>query len=168
VTATTAGEGTVPLEGSSSCSDPTGDTDQEIEGAEGRPDAFDLTGVEVAVESGDLVVTARFAGNVTQDGRVDLYLGEWSGFSWDGQSIELDWDYPSQQWAAFVGTMPGTEEVVLPVVTAEGNQLIGRIPLDRLPRLSAPFDGFAFVSLADFCPDGNLQGTAGNPVTFPG
>ena len=167
-TATTAGEGTVPLEGSSSCSDPTGDTDQEIEGAEGWPDSFDLTGVEVAVEEGELVVTARFAGDVTQDSRVDLYLGDLSGFSWDGQSIELDWDYPSRQWAAFVGTMPGTEEVVLPVVTAEGNQLVGRIPLDRLPKLSAPFQWFAFVSLADFCPDGNLQGTAGNPVTFPG
>ena len=34
--------------------------------------------------------------------------------------------------------------------------------------LSAPFQWFAFVSLADFCPDGNLQGTADNPVTFPG
>lgn len=132
-TATTAGEGTVPCEGSSSCSDSAGDTDQEIEGAEGRPDSFDLTGVEVAVESGDLVVTARFAGDVTQDGRVDLYPGDLSGFSWDGQSIELDWDYPSQQWAAFVGTMPGTEEVVLPVVTAGGNQLIGRIPSTGCP-----------------------------------
>ena len=99
---------------------------------------------------------------------VSLYLGDLSGFAWDGQSIELDWDYPSQQWAAFVGTLPGTEEVVLPVVTTEGNQLIGRIPLDRLPRLSAPFDWFAFVSVADFCPDGNLQGTASNPVTIPG
>ena len=101
-TATTAGEGTVTLEGSSSCSDSTGDT-------------------------------ARFAGDVTQDGRVDLYPGDLSGFSWDGQSIELDWDYPSQQWAAFVGTMPGTEEVVLPVVTAGGNQLIGRIPSTGCP-----------------------------------
>ena len=167
-TVTTAGDGTVPLEGSSSCSDPTGDTDQEIEGVEGWPDSFDLTGVEVAVEEGELVITARFAGDVTQDSRVNLYLGDLSGFSWDGQSIELDWDYPSQQWAAFVGTMPGTEEIVLPVVTAEDNLLIGRIPLESLPLLSAPFDWFAHVGLADYCPDGNLQGTADNPVGFPG
>lgn len=169
-TTTTAGDGggTVPLEGSSSCSDPTGDTDQEIEGVEGWPDAFDLTGVDVAVEGEDLVVTAHFAGDVTQDSRVDLYLGDLTGFSWDGQAITLDWDYPSQGWAAFVETLPGTEEVVLPVVTAEDNLLIGRIPLENLPLLSAPFQWFAFVSLADFCPDGNLQGTADNPVTFPG
>jgi hypothetical protein len=172
VSTTTAGDGeggvTVPLEGSSSCSDPTGDTDQEIYEVEGWPDAFDLTGVEVAVEEGNLVITARFAGDVTQDSRVDLFLGDLTGFSWDGQSIALDYDYPSQGWAASVGTLPGTEEVVLPVVTAEGNQLQGRIPLDQLPKLSAPFQWFAFVSLADFCPDGNLQGTANNPVTFPG
>jgi hypothetical protein len=64
--------------------------------------------------------------------------------------------------------MPGGEEIVLPVVTAEDNHLSARIPLDQLPKLSAPFDWFAFVSLADYCPDGNLQGTARNPVTFPG
>jgi hypothetical protein len=169
---TTAGDGeggvTVPLEGSSSCSDPTGDTDQEIYEVEGWPDAFDLTGVEVAVEAGDLVITALFAGEVTQDSRVNLFLGDLTGFAWDGQSIALNYDYPSQGWAAFVDTLPFTEEVVLPVVTAAGNQLEARIPLDRLPKLSAPFQWFAFVGLADFCPDGNLQGTANNPVTFPG
>lgn len=169
-TTTSAGEGgeSVPLEGSSSCSDPTGDTDQEISDVEGWPDSFDLTGVEVAVEGGDLVVTARFAGDVTQDSRVNLFLGDLTGFSWDGQSIALDWDYRSQEWAAFIGTLPGTEEIVLPVVDAGGNQLRGRIPLENLPLLRAPFQWFAFVSLADFCPDGNLQGTASNPVTFPG
>jgi len=169
-TTTLAGEGgeTVPLEGSSSCSDPTGDTDQEIYDVEGWPDSFDLTSVEVAVEGGDLVVTAHFAGDVTQDSRVDLFLGDLTGFSWDGQSIALDWDYHSQEWAAFIGTLPGTEEIVLPVVDAEANHLSGRIPLENLPLLRAPFQWFAFVSLADFCPDGNLQGTASNPVTFPG
>ena len=167
---TTAGDGggTVPLEGSSSCSDPTGDTDQEIEGAEGWPDAFDLTGVEVAVEGEDLVVTAHFAGDVTRDSRVDLFLGDLSGFSWDGHSVKIDYDYPSQGWAAFVDTMPFTEEVMLPVAAAVDNQLSARIPLEDLPLLRAPFQWFAFVSLADFCPDGNLQGTASNPVTFPG
>jgi hypothetical protein len=167
---TTGGDvgGTVPLEGSSSCSDPTGDTDQEIEG-EGWPDAFDLTGVEVAVEGSELVITAHFAGDVTQDSRVDLFLGDLTGFSWDGHSIALKWDYfDTQGWAAAIDTMPFTEEVVLPVVTAEGNLLVGRIPLENLPLLQAPFQWFAFVSLADFCPDGNLQGTASNPVTFPG
>ena len=113
----------MPLEGSSSCSDPTGDTDQEIYDVEGWPDSFDLTGVEVAVEGGDLVVTAHFAGDVTQDSRVDLFLGDLTGFSWDGQSIALNWDYRSQEWAAFIGTLPGTEEIVLPVVDAEANQL---------------------------------------------
>ena len=171
VTTTTEGGdggGTVPLEGSSSCSDPTGDTDQEIYEVEGWPDAFYLTGIEVAAEEGALVVTAYFAADVTQDSRVDLFLGDLTGFSWDGQSISLDWDYTSQGWAAVVGTLPGTGDVVLPVVTAEGSQRIGRIPLDQLPKLSAPVQWFAFVSLADFCPDGNLQGTANNPVTFPG
>jgi hypothetical protein len=122
----------------------------------------------VAVEAGELVITGHFAGDVTQDSRVDLFLGDLTGFSWDGQSIALDWDFRSQQWAAFVDTLPFTEEAVLPVVTAEGNQLQGRIPLDQLPKLSAPFQWFAFVSLADFCPDGSLPGTANNPVTFPG
>jgi len=163
------GDGTVPLEGSSSCSDPTGDTDQEIEGAEGWPDAFDLTGVDVAVEGEDLVVTAHFAGDVTQDSRVNLFLGDLTGFSWDGHDISLAWDYfDTQGWAAIIGTLPSTEETTLPVVTAEDNLLIGRIPLEDLPLLRAPFQWFAFVSLADFCPDGNLQGTASNPVTFPG
>jgi hypothetical protein len=157
----------LPLAGSSSCSDPTGDTDQEIEG-EGWPDAFDLTGVEVAVEGEELVVTAHFAGDVTQDSRVDLYLGDLTGFAWDGQGITLDWDYQLGAWAAVVQTLPFTEEIVLPVVTARDNLLVGRIPLENLPKLSAPFQWFAFVSLADFCPDGNLQGTASNPVTFPG
>jgi hypothetical protein len=169
-TTTGNGEGgaTVALEGSSSCSDPTGDTDQEIEGVEGWPEAFDLTGVEVAVEAGELVITAHFAGDVTQDSRVSLFLGDLTGYSWDGQSIAIDWDDMSQDWAATIDTLPFTEEIVLPVVTAEGNQLQGRIPLDQLPKLSAPFQWFSFVSLADFCPDGNLQGTADNPVTFPG
>jgi len=171
VAATEEGEGgggeSLPLAGSSSCSDPTGDTDQEIEG-EGWPDAFDLTGVEVAVEGEELVVTAHFAGDVTQDSRVDLYLGDLTGFAWDGQALTLDWDYQLGAWAAAVQTMPFTEEIVLPVVTAQDNLLVGRIPLENLPKLSAPFQWFAFVSLADFCPDGNLQGTASNPVTFPG
>lgn len=168
-TTTAAGNGgTVPLEGSSSCSDPSGDTDQEIYEVEGWPGAFDLTGVEVAVEAGDLVVTAHFADDVTQDSRVDLFLGDLTGFAWDGQSLTVDWDYPSQGWAVTIGTLPGTEEIVLPTVTAGANQLEARIPLEQLPKLHAPFQWFAFVSLADFCPDGNLQGTASNPVTFPG
>jgi hypothetical protein len=163
------GGGTVPLEGSSSCSDPTGDTDQEIYDVEGWPEAFDLTGVEVTVEGSDLVITAHFAGDVTQDSRVELFLGDLTGFSWDGHSITLDWDYfDTQGWAATIDTMPFTEEVVLPVVTVEGNLLVGRVPLENLPLLQAPFQWFAFVGLADFCPDGNLQGTANNPVTFPG
>jgi hypothetical protein len=172
-TATTAngddgGGEAVPLKGASSCVDPTGDTDQEILDAEGWPDAFDLTAVELEVEGGELVVVARFAGDVTQDSRVDLYLGDLSGMVWDGQSITLDWDYRSQGWAAIVDTLPSGEDVVLPVATAEDNQLTARIPLDQLPKMSAPFDWFAFVSLADFCPDGNLQGSANNPATFPG
>jgi hypothetical protein len=169
-TTTTEGDsgGTVPLEGSSSCSDPTGDTDQEISDVEGWPGAFDLTGVEVAVEEGELVVTAHFAADVTQDSRVNLFLGDLTGFSWDGQSIEIGWDYMSQGWAATIDTLPFTEEIVLPVVTAEAEQLEARIPLDQLPKLIAPFQWFAYVGLADFCPDGNLQGTASNPVTFPG
>jgi hypothetical protein len=169
---TTAGDGeggaTAPLEGSSSCSDPTGDTDQEIYDVEGWPEAFDLTGVEVTVEAGDLVITAHFAGDVTQDSRVSLFLGDLTGYSWDGQSIAIDWDYMSQAWAATIDTLPFTEEVVLPVVTAQADRLEARIPLDRLPKLGAPFQWFAYVGLADFCPDGNLQGTASNPVTFPG
>ena len=71
-------------------------------------------------------------------------------------------------WAAAVQTMPFTKEIVLPVVTARDDPLVGRIPLGTLPKLSTPFQWFAFVSLADFCPDGNLQGTASNPVAFPG
>jgi hypothetical protein len=167
---TTAGasEGTVPLEGSSSCSDAAGDTDQEIYEVEGWPEAFDLTGVEVAVEAGDLVVTAHFAGDVTQDSRVNLLLGDLTGFAWDGQSIAIEWDYMSQGWAVTVDTLPFTEEVVLPGVTADAGQLQARISLDRLPKLHAPFQWFAYVGMADFCPDGNLQGTASNPVTFPG
>jgi len=169
--ATTAADGGgegLPLEGTSSCSDPTGDTDQEIYEVEGWPDAFDLTGVELAVEGEELVVTAHFAGDVTQDSRVDLYLGDLTRFAWEGQEMTLDFDYPSQGWAAFVEPLPSTEEVVLPVVAAQDNQLIGRIPLENLPELTAPFQWFAFVSLADYCPDGNLQGTASNPATFPG
>lgn len=169
--ATTAADGGgegLPLEGTSSCSDPTGDTDQEIYEVEGWPDAFDLTGVELAVEGEELVVTAHFAGDVTQDSRVHLYLGDLTGFAWEGQSITLDWDYSLGAWAAAVETLPFTEEVVLSVVTAQDNRLIGRIPLENLPELRAPFQWFAFVSLADFCPDGNLQGTASNPATFPG
>jgi hypothetical protein len=122
----------------------------------------------LAVEGEELVVTAHFAGDVTQDSRVDLFLGDLTGFAWEGQEITLDFDYPSQGWAASVDTLPSTEEVVLPVVAAQDNQLIGRIPLENLPELTAPFQWFAFVSLADFCPDGNLQGTASNPATFPG
>jgi len=169
--ATTAADGGgegLPLEGASSCSDPTGDTDQEIYEIDGWPGVFDLTGVEHAGEGEELVVTAHFAGDVTQDSRVDLYLGDLTGFAWEGQEITLDFDYPSQGWAAFVDTLPSTEEVVLPVVAAQDNQLIGRIPLENLPELTASFQWFAFVSLADFCPDGNLQGTASNPATFPG
>lgn len=42
-----------------------GDTDGEILEVEGRPDAFDLTGVDPAVEGDELVVTAHVAADVT-------------------------------------------------------------------------------------------------------
>jgi len=82
--------------------DPTGDTDQEIDG-EGWPDAFDLTGVEVAVEGEELVVTAHFAGDVTQDSRVDLCLGDLTGFAWDGRPSP-GLGLPVGAWAAAVQT----------------------------------------------------------------
>lgn len=51
---------------------------------------------------------------------------------------------------------------------ARDGLLIGRSPLENAPRLSAPCDWFAFVSLADLCPDGNLPGAADDPATLPG
>jgi hypothetical protein len=53
--------------------------------------------------------------------------------------------------------LTGVEAVV------EANQLVARVPLANLPKPLAPFQWFAFVGNTDFCPDGNLQGTASNP-----
>jgi len=178
-TTTTGGNGgTVPLEGSSSCSDPAGDAvarSDSFTEMEGWPDAFDLTGVEVAVEGEDLVITARFAADVTQESGVVLSLGDLTGFGvdWDGQEMFIGWDDQSQGWAASIRPLPTedlSDKLVLPVVTAEANVLEARIPLADLPRLSAPFQWFAWVTPLeiDVCPDGNRRDTASNPVTFPG
>ena len=121
--------------------------------AEGWPDAFDLTGVEVAVQGEELVVTAHFAGDVTQDSRVDLFLGDLTGFSWDGHSITIDWDYPSQGWAATIGTLPFTEGSRAVRGHGRGRPVRGTpVPLDRLPQAGARFQWFAFVSLAELLP----------------
>ncbi len=56
---------------------------------------------------------------------------------------------------------------MLPVVTAQDNQLIGRIPLENLPELTAPFQWFAFVSLADLLPGREPAGDGQQPGHLP-
>jgi hypothetical protein len=176
---TTTGEngGTGSLEGSAECSDPTGDAVAPAESfteKEGWPSAFDLTGVEVAVEGEDLVVTARFDGDVTEESGVSLRLGDLTGVDWVGQAVWIVWDVPSQGWVAKIDTLPFSgirwRELTEFAASADAGRLQARIPLSDLPNLAAPFQWFAHVPgvETDFCPDGNLADAANNPATFPG